>query len=126
VLTESPDNVPALFTTASILQKPVDNPLLCITASLPLSLGDLDKRLEYALDGQGLRLPQCAVLLLLGLEGDIARIAKFIVQRLECSVVQPASLLQRLGDGGTAKPELHGDVRRGDGVCCEPHSRQQA
>lgn len=123
MLAESPDNISALFATASILQKSVHDPLLRITTALPLSVGDLDEGLEYALDCQGLWLPQCAVLLLLGLEGDIARIAELVVQCLECSVVQPTSLFQGLGNGGAAKSEFHRDVWRGDGICCKPHSR---
>lgn len=97
MLTKSSDNEAAFLASSSILQQPVHDPLFSFSASLSLAGGDLDKRLVYCFYGERLRLSQREALLLLGFEGYVSRIAIFVVQNLQRSIVQATDLSQGLG-----------------------------
>lgn len=87
MLTQRPDDIPALFTTPCILQEPVDNSLFDFCTSLSLTTGDFNERLVHALDGQSFGFAKCEALLLLGFKGDISGIAMLIVDSLQRAVV---------------------------------------
>lgn len=93
MLAQRADEIPTLFPTSRILKQFIDNPLLCLTTTLPLGIRNLRKSLVHPLDGKRHRFPQSEALLLLRLESHVTRISVLVVDPFKRSGIQPADLL---------------------------------
>lgn len=87
MLTECPDDKAALFTSSSILQKPIDDSLFRLAAPLALTVGNFDERLKHSFDSQWLWFPEREALFLFGFKGNVSSVAMFIIQSLQSSIV---------------------------------------
>ena len=92
MLDQSPYDVPALFSSSSILNKSLHNSLLVFLTALALAIGNFDQRIEDSPDTQWLRLSQSEALPLLRFERDVACITMFIIKLFKSSAIQTADL----------------------------------
>ena|SRR6187402_3500458 len=94
MLAKSSDDISTFFRPSCILQQPIHDSLLDLTAACTLSFCYFNKRLINPLDRKWLWLSKSEALSFLGFKRNIACITNFIIKSFEGPAIQTTHIFQ--------------------------------